>query len=276
MSFYTHTYLKANGYLEKFRNALNMPSLSLPLLNALLKTFNKEKHLNGFIVPGVNGGIMYNKIVLNKILGIDESGHQFMAYDRNPNLNTLKNYIDEWDRKEVEASMPKPKMEWPKDDEPAGTDMNKVSNGLLSQDNYGYGRVDENTKNLQEGKKVKKIHLTESQFKEFVNEQMNKIYFVDVEKVNPVCDFLDKTFAKASMTGIKDDGEPGTMDIVVIKGADNSAMRKMTAKQAFLLLQSHFKDIYEDKEQRDKFLKLILKDWYYNKIKNGLPSKNRY
>ena len=51
----------------------------------------------------------------------------------------------------------------------------------------------------------------------------------------------------------------------------------MTAKQLFFLLQDKFSKIYQDKTQRNAFLKKIMQDWYNRKIsKEGLLSSNRY
>ena len=51
----------------------------------------------------------------------------------------------------------------------------------------------------------------------------------------------------------------------------------MTDKQLFFMLQNKYQKMFADTDERDKFLKQIIKDWYYDKITNsGMLSVNTF
>lgn len=122
-----------------------------------------------------------------------------------------------------------------------------------------------------EEKKVKRIFVTEEQLK-----KINESYFVEPEKVKIVEKYLEDNFVRGGIPAIGEDGYPTTIAIVAMKGTDGQPAKNMDAKQLFYLLQDKFQHIYNNTKQRDNFLKQIIKDWYYKKIKNGLLSKNNY
>lgn len=100
---------------------------------------------------------------------------------------------------------------------------------------------------------------------------------VEPKKVLVVKKFLDDNFVRAAIPTIGDDGYPKTQLIVGMKGTDGKVIRNMYAQQLFDLLQDKFQKIFSDKEKRDKFLKLVMKEWYDKKItRDGLLSKNIY
>ena len=139
---YNYTYLSANGYLNKFRGALNMPSLTLSLLAALLKTFKDRKRLNGFIVKNKQGkGCLYYKRTLNQILGMSDDGHMHTKPENNPNIQFLHRIMDEWDMKAYDKEKNAEKRYEPIDYSSDEEDMQKMSDALA---------------NLEESKKVVK------------------------------------------------------------------------------------------------------------------------
>lgn len=263
---FNYTYLKANNYLGKFRKALGLPNLSLPLLAALLKTFNNKTKLVGFIVKDKSKKrSLYYKQTLNKILGMSNDGHFYMQPEKNPNLQMLHRIIDEWDMRAAEKEN-QPHYDIPSyqnDDE----DMQKVSDNLIQNDNY---------EEINESKKGKKIYITESQFNE-LKQRISESYFVEPEKVKIVEKFLDDTFVKGAVPSIGEDGYAKPIFIVGMKIPYSDKFKNMTATQAFYMLQDKFKNIYSDPKQRDSFLKKVLVDWYNGKIsKHGLLSINNY
>lgn len=129
---------------------------------------------------------------------------------------------------------------------------------------------------IQENKmKGKKIIMTESQFSE-LKKRLAENYFVETNKVEIVKEYLDDNFVRGGLPVFGEDGYPSTVPVVGMKMTDGSIGRNMTAKQLFYLLQDKFNKIYEDPKQRDSFLKKVLVDWYYKRIKNGLLSRNNY
>lgn len=263
---FNYTYLNANGYLKKFQNALNLPGLTISLLAALLKTYNKQTKLQGFIVNNKQGKpCLYYKATLNKILGMTNDGHFYMKPEQNPNIQMLHRIIDEWDMKAIEKEN-QPHYDissYQNDDE----NMQKVSDKLIQNDNY---------EEMDESKKGKKIYITESQFND-LKQRIAESYFVEPEKVKIVEKFLDDTFVKGAIPSIGEDGYAKPIFIVGMKVPYSDKYKNMTAKQTFYMLQDKFKNIYSDPKQRDSFLKKVLVDWYNGKIsKHGLLSINNY
>lgn len=124
----------------------------------------------------------------------------------------------------------------------------------------------------------KRIFITEDQVNQ-INESLKlkvKANFpVDPKKVKHIAKYLDQSFKRGHMHGIGDDGFPSSMPIVGMIGTDGSILRNMTDKQLFYLLQDRYKDLYDDKNIRDRLLIQILKDWFPKKIsKDGLLSVN--
>ena len=130
---------------------------------------------------------------------------------------------------------------------------------------------------LEESKKVKNIYITESQL-DLLKSRLNEgQYFVDPEKVLIVKRYLDDNFVKASIPCMGSDGYPTALPIVGVKGTDGMVMRNMTDKQLFFMLQNKYQKMFADTNERDEFLKQVIKDWYYDKItNNGLLSVNTF
>ena len=316
-----YTYLNAHGYLDKFREKLGMPYLTIPMLAAVLKEFKNRTRLGDFIVKNRQGKpCLYLKSVLNRILGITDDGHTITKPEVNGELQYLHKIFDEWAEKEISKKDEIEKYEnepvsYANDEE----DMQKVSDKLIHDDNYGQiaeGRkkVVKNDEgeivpekcdkcggkvgvyiqgepiykcskcgkyfgtvpfHLKEGK-TRRIFITESQLNT-LKSKLSESFFVETEKVKIVKKFLDDNFTKGVLPAIGEDGYGKPLWIVAMKIPFSQEPKNMTATQAFYLLQDKFKKIYSDPNQRDKFLKRVLIDWYNGKISNtGLLSRNNY
>lgn len=126
---------------------------------------------------------------------------------------------------------------------------------------------------------MNKIIINEEQEKILISRFLNeaKYYTVDTDKVLVVKKFLDKNFKRASMTQFDNNGDLVDKPIVGLLDNSGNVVKNMTDKQLFDLLQDKFSNIYANNIQRDKFIAQIIKDWYYNSIKdNGLLSVNLY
>lgn len=97
-------------------------------------------------------------------------------------------------------------------------------------------------------------------FQSLINEKMT------IDKVSVVKDFLDKNFKRADTTELDDSGMVSSKPIVVWIDSHQNPVKTMTDEQLFYVLQEKFKNIIADKEERNSFLKKMLKAWYYNKI----------
>lgn len=141
-----------------------------------------------------------------------------------------------------------------------------------------------------------KIIINESSEKRLIKKLIQEEIGGWSDKVNIVKDFLDKNFLKATNSTFGEDGRPKLHDIVIWVDKFKQPKQYMNDTDLFYLLQDQFKNIlppdevqdsvndimddaYDEAEKeikkvthnnRDKFLKQCIKDWYYNKIsKNG-------
>lgn len=86
------------------------------------------------------------------------------------------------------------------------------------------------------------------------------------EKVKAVKDYLDKNFARAAATIFGEDGKPQVKQVVAWLDDYKQVVKTLTDVQLFYIIQDQFKKILPDKQERDKFIIQVLKDWYNNKI----------
>ena len=86
------------------------------------------------------------------------------------------------------------------------------------------------------------------------------------DKVAEVKNYLDKHFHRARSSEFGKDGTPEMREVVVWVDDNNQIMKSLTDVQLFYVIQAKFKNILADRDERDKFLKQVIKDWYNKKI----------
>ena len=86
------------------------------------------------------------------------------------------------------------------------------------------------------------------------------------DKVKSIKDYLDKNFARAAATIFGEDGKPQVKQGVAWLDEYRQVVKTLTEVQLFYIIQDQFKKILSNKEERDKFIIQVLKDWYNNKI----------
>ena len=86
------------------------------------------------------------------------------------------------------------------------------------------------------------------------------------DKVKSIKDYLDKNFARAAATIFGEDGKPQVKQVVAWLDEYKQVVKTLTEVQLFYIIQDQFKKILPDKNERDKFIIQVLKDWYNNKI----------
>ena len=127
-------------------------------------------------------------------------------------------------------------------------------------------------------KKGKIVYITENQLNMIseakIIENVVSKFSLDYRLVKLIMDYLNKGFKKGFIEQIGDDGFPQQIPIVTMVSSTGEALKNLSDKQLFYLLQDRFQDIFSDKKKVSAVLKQIIVDWYYNKIKNGLLSKN--
>lgn len=123
----------------------------------------------------------------------------------------------------------------------------------------------------------KKIILTEAQEKEFIRFMITeKTYPVEPTKVLRVKEFLDKNFKRGSLTGLGNNGFPKNTPVVGMI-SNKEVVKNLTAEQLLYLLEDEFRGMFDDKEKLKRFLKQVMKHWYYKNIsKEGLLTITNY
>lgn len=120
----------------------------------------------------------------------------------------------------------------------------------------------------------KNIIINEDVEQELISEILTEGFSPDREKVLIVKDYLDKNFAPVQVDDIDANGYP-IKDKMVNMLSNGQPLKTMTLKEFLLLLDDKFHSMIKDGNDRRKFLKQIIKEWYSGKLaKNGLLSVN--
>lgn len=123
----------------------------------------------------------------------------------------------------------------------------------------------------------KKIIISENIENLFIQLTLNEAFYPEANKVLIIKNYLDKNFIKSTIDDIDNNGYPIKTRVVSMKNSNGDALNTMTTFQLFYLIQDKFKNIYHNKEQRDKLIKQVIKDWCDGKIsREGMLSVNSY
>ena len=113
---------------------------------------------------------------------------------------------------------------------------------------------------------MKTIVLSEEQEKMLISHMVTEEVCGWSDKVDLIKRYLDNNFVRADVTTIGKDGAPEQTKVVGWLDGNKKIVKTLTDVQLFYFLQDKFKNIFIDKEQRDKFIKQVMKDWYDKKI----------
>jgi len=113
---------------------------------------------------------------------------------------------------------------------------------------------------------MKQIIISENKEHVIEEEIIQELFGGWGDKVKLVKDYLDKNFARAAATIFGSDGRPQVKQVVAWLDDYKQVVKTLTDVQLFYVIQDQFKKILPNKEERDKFIIQVLKDWYNNKI----------
>lgn len=120
----------------------------------------------------------------------------------------------------------------------------------------------------------KNILINEETEREIVGGILTESFSPSAEKVLLIKDYIDKNFAKVEIDDIDENGYP-TKDKMVNMLSGGQPLKTMTLGDFLLMLDDKFHSIITDDNDRKKFIKQIIKDWYTGKLaKNGVLSVN--
>lgn len=113
---------------------------------------------------------------------------------------------------------------------------------------------------------MKTIIVSEEKERVLIEAMLNEKFGGLGDAVKTVAEYLDKHFSRATSTIIGADGKPEVQQVVAWLDDYKQVIKTLTDVQLFYILQEEFKSIIADKDERDKFLKQVIKDWYNKKI----------
>lgn len=122
---------------------------------------------------------------------------------------------------------------------------------------------------------MRHIIISENKENDIISELISEAFYPNADKVLFIKKYLDKNFKRQSLDDINSDGYPCTSPSVVMLSNSGQPLKTMQPSEFLLFLDDKFHSMISDESDRKKFLKQVIKDWYYNKIsKNGLLSMN--
>lgn len=100
-------------------------------------------------------------------------------------------------------------------------------------------------------------------------------FYPTSEKVLAVKDYLDKNFVKTETDDIGKDGYPIKVKSAVLVSSTKQPLKTFFPKELLMMLDDKFQKMITKEDDRKKFLKQIIRDWFNNKIsKEGILSVN--
>lgn len=130
--------------------------------------------------------------------------------------------------------------------------------------------------NLYKNKKANKtIILDESREQKLIDNILEEAFYPNAEKVLLIKNYLDKNFSKQKLDSLDINGYPAKELTVVLLSNEKQPLKTLNMKEFLRLLDDRFHKIITKDEDRKKFLKQVITDWYNDKIKsNGILSVN--
>lgn len=100
-------------------------------------------------------------------------------------------------------------------------------------------------------------------------------YPVNTNKVLIVKKFLDDNFQRETLNGTGADGLPAQTQIIAMMAMNGEKISDMYFEDVEDALIEKFKNMFLNPDERSRFIKQVIRDWYDNKISTyGLLSKN--
>lgn len=123
----------------------------------------------------------------------------------------------------------------------------------------------------------RKILFSESVLERILKENSEDKFYPETGKVLAVKKYLDKAFIRTTVSDIDNNGYPVQRRMAGMLGNNGEVVNTLSPKQLFYLIQDRFKNIYSNKEQRDRLLRQVVKDWMNEKLKDdGTLTTNSY
>ena len=130
-------------------------------------------------------------------------------------------------------------------------------------------------RDFYESKKKKTVIITEQEEQNLIKNILQEAFYPNSEKVLIIKDFLDKNFVKQEIDSLDENGYPTKEKTVMLVSNQKQPLKTLSMKELLRFLDDKFQKMVSKKEDRRKFLKQVIKDWYFGNIKgNGILSVN--
>ncbi len=121
---------------------------------------------------------------------------------------------------------------------------------------------------------MNKIVIDENTENKVINFFLSEAFIPKTDLVLQIKKYIDDNFARQMLDDIEN-GYPKKVSTVVMLSSDKQPLKTLQMSEFLMLLDDKFHTIIKDDEDRKKFLKQIIKDWFNNTIsKNGILTKN--
>ena len=130
-------------------------------------------------------------------------------------------------------------------------------------------------RDFYEAKKPKTVIITEEEEQNLIGNILQEAFYPNSDKVLLIKDFLDKNFAKQEIDSLDENGYPTKEKTVMLLSNNKQPLKTLSMKELLRFLDDKFQKMVSKKEDRRKFLKQVIKDWYFGNIKgNGILTVN--
>lgn len=130
-------------------------------------------------------------------------------------------------------------------------------------------------RNFYESKKKKTVIITEQEEQRLIENILQEAFYPTSDKVLAIKSYLDKNFKKQELDSLDGNGYPIKEKTVMLLSKEKQPLKTLNMKELLRLLDDKFHKMISDNDDRKKFLKQVIVDWYRNNIKsNGILSVN--
>lgn len=123
--------------------------------------------------------------------------------------------------------------------------------------------------------KRRTIVITEEAEQSLISDLLTEAFYPSAEKVLAIKEYLDANFARQLLDSLDGNGYPIKEKTVNLLSKDKQPLKTLNMKELLRLLDDKFHSMISDDNDRKKFLKQVIKDWYNKKInRSGILTFN--
>lgn len=120
----------------------------------------------------------------------------------------------------------------------------------------------------------KTIIIDEQKESELIGRIFESVFYPNVQQVLDVEEYLNKNFRPKKILTTDNITQHSKFQNVVVQVVSGVELDTLDGEELLRLLDDKFNDRIKDDNDRKKFLRQVIDDWYTGKIKNGILSVN--